>query len=52
MCCFDGWGYSDPISHTVDAFYDLFIDGAIANHHIQKVRSLGPRESGMGWSDA
>ena len=47
-----GGGYSDPISHTVDAFFDLFIDGAIANHHIQKVRSLGPRESGMGWSDA
>ena len=32
-------GYSKPISHTIDAFYDLFIDGAIADRHIQKIKT-------------
>ena len=42
---FMGGGYSKPISHTIDAFYDLFIDGAVADRHIQKMRSLGPKEA-------
>ena len=28
---FMGGGYSKPISHTIDAFTDLFIDAALAN---------------------
>ncbi len=34
---FMGGGYSKPISHTVDSFYDLFIDGAIANSYMQEM---------------
>jgi len=44
---FMGGGYSKPISHTIDAFYDLFIDGAIADGHIQKMKSSGRRKSGI-----
>ncbi len=36
---FMGGGYSKPISHTIDAFYDLFIDSAIADRHIQKIKT-------------
>jgi acetoin utilization deacetylase AcuC-like enzyme len=36
---FMGGGYSKPIKHTVDAFYDLFIDGAIANIYMQAMDS-------------
>ena len=28
---FMGGGYSKPISHTIDAFTDLFVDAAFAN---------------------
>mgnify|MGYP006060143955 FL=1 len=28
---FMGGGYSDPIEHTVDAFYDLFVAAAESN---------------------
>ena len=44
---FMGGGYSKPISHTIDAFYDLFIDGAIADGHIQKMKSSERRKSGI-----
>ena len=44
---FMGGGYSKPISHTIDAFYDLFIDGAIADGHIRKMKSSESRKSGI-----
>jgi hypothetical protein len=28
---FMGGGYSKPIEHTIDSFYDLFIDASIWN---------------------
>lgn len=38
---FMGGGYSKPISHTVDAFYDLFIESAMANSYMQQLDSSG-----------
>ena len=42
---FMGGGYSKPINHTVDAFYDLFIDAAIANSYMQEMDSSGSWKS-------
>ncbi len=45
---FMGGGYAKPISHTIDAFYDLFIDGAVANSYIQRGNKSKSRKQATG----
>ena len=37
---FMGGGYSDPISHTIDAFSDLFLSASKANEQILSKANL------------
>jgi acetoin utilization deacetylase AcuC-like enzyme len=37
---FMGGGYSDPISHTIDAFSDLFLSASKANEEILSKTNL------------